>query len=57
MVEWTIVNSININRIGYNNKKQSLYIDFSGSDTDSVYLKVPEALYSTFIEAFNHKKS
>lgn len=51
MIEWTIINSININRIGYNKAKMSLYIDFVGSDTDTVLLQVPEALYTTFAEA------
>ena len=51
MVEWAIVNTSKINRIGYNKKKESMFIDFVGSETDTVFLKVPEALYSTFIQA------
>ena len=51
MFEWSIVNSNKINRVGYNKYKESMYVDFVGSDTDTVFLKVPEALYTTFIEA------
>ena len=51
MIEWSILNSININRVGYNKERETLYIDFVGSDTDTVLLQVPEALYKTFIEA------
>lgn len=51
MIVWSNINSININRVGYNKEKESLYIDFVGSETDTVLLQVPEALYSTFIEA------
>jgi len=51
MVEWAIVNTSKINRIGYNKEKESIFIDFVGSETDTVLLNVPEALYSTFIQA------
>jgi len=51
MVEWTIVKTNKINRVGYNKLKKSMYIDFVGSEIDTVFSKVPEELYSTFIQA------
>jgi len=51
MIQWSVINSIKINRIGYNKERKSLYIDFAGSDTDTVYLQVPEALYTIFCES------
>lgn len=51
MVKWTIVSTNIINRIGYNRLKKSMYIDFVGSEIDTIFSKVPEELYSTFIQA------
>ena len=50
MIQWTILNSEKIHRVGYNKKKENLYIDFKGSETDMVFLKVPDSVYDIFIE-------
>lgn len=51
MIQWARLSKGTINRIGYNIDVKSLYIDFMGSDVDTVYLDVPESLYPLFIEA------
>lgn len=50
MANWTTINSEKINRVGYNKDKESLHVDFSDSETDTVFLKVPQVVYNTFIE-------
>jgi len=37
--------------VGYNKEVKSLYVDFIGSDVDTAFLNVPEALYVFFVEA------
>ena len=51
MVEWTKLNTRKINRVGYNKNKKTLYIDFKGSETDTIFLEVPEEMYDIFIKA------
>lgn len=51
MIRWTSVNTREINRIGYNKEVNSLFVDFIGSDVDTVYVDVPESLYTLFVEA------
>ena len=50
MVSWTKINAEKIKRVGYNKEKETLFIDFNESETDSIFLNVPEALYQIFIE-------
>jgi len=50
-IQWTRLRKGTINRVGYNNEVNSLYIDFTGSDVDTVYVDVPESLYTLFVEA------
>lgn len=51
MVEWAVVNTDTIKRIGYNKEVQSLYVDFIGSEIDTAFVKVPEPLFTFFVEA------
>lgn len=51
MIKWTQIRKGTINRVGYNKEVKSLYIDFIGSDTDTAFLNVPEALFTYFVEA------
>ena len=51
MIEWALIDTKKINRIGYDSEVQSLYIDFKGSETDTAYIKVPESLFRSLIHA------
>ena len=51
MIEWAYTNTQKINRIGYNREVKAMYIDFVGSEIDSAYVGVPEALFKAFVIA------
>lgn len=51
MVDWALLKTNLINRVGYNKQVQTLYIDFNGSDIDTAFVNVPEPLYEFFINA------
>lgn len=48
MVEWVLVNSSKINRIGYNKIVRTMFIDFQGSEIDTPYVDVPEDVFKSF---------
>ena len=48
MVEWVIVKTSKINRIGYNSQVKTMFIDFQGSEIDTPYVDVPENVFKTF---------
>ena len=51
MIDWVYVNSQKISRIGYNSKILTMYIDFQGSNLDTPYTGVSEALFKSFCNA------
>jgi len=51
MIEWIYVNTPKIIRIAYNPKIKIMYIDFSGSITDTPYQGVTEATFKKFRKA------
>lgn len=48
MVEWVSVKTSKINRIGYNSKVKTMFIDFQGSEIDTPYINVPKSVYKEF---------
>ena len=48
MVEWVVVDTSRINRIGYNREVKTMFIDFQGSQIDTPYVNVPESVFKTF---------
>lgn len=53
MIEWVNVNSKIITRIGYNKMIGTLYIDFSGSTSDTPYKDVSEEIFTEFTKSEN----
>ena len=53
MVEWVYLNTPKINKVGYNAKIKTMYIDFSGSTVDTPYKNVIENTFQEFSQAKN----
>ena len=51
MVEWVSVKTSRINRIGYNSKMKTMFIDFQGSEIDTPYINVPKNVFMAFSES------
>lgn len=51
MINWIDVNSPKITRIAYNPEILVMYIDFSGSITDTPYQGVTKAIFKKFSKA------
>lgn len=51
MTEWVNVRSTAIRRIGYNSDSMRMYIDFEDSDPVYTFCRVPERVFTEFVNA------